>query len=184
MNQFGARCLFWDAGLLSPPLPPIPTQQERARPLLPKRLCRCAELLSAGGQHTYPAYPGCPLPPVCVSVSRWVAGSLVSLDRGLHPILRVPYSSFKLNLEQPISTRTSLAWLGFACSKWKVCAGKSWADSHPPPSTFLSSHKLHPAPLLLSDSPPPQLSEVQVQEHWKGSSSVRCSRRRGSKEVI
>ena len=51
------------------------------------------------------------------------------------------------------------------------------SDSSPPASTFLSaSRELQGAPVLLSGSPSPQLSEVQVQEHWKASSSVRCSR--------
>ena len=50
------------------------------------------------------------------------------------------------------------------------------SDSSPPASTFLSgSRELQATPDLLSGSPSPQLSEVQVQEHWKASSSVRCS---------
>ena len=49
-------------------------------------------------------------------------------------------------------------------------------DSCPPASIFLSgSRELQATPFLLSGSPSPQLSEVQVQEHWKASSSVRCS---------
>ena len=51
------------------------------------------------------------------------------------------------------------------------------SNSCPPASSFLSaSRELRAAPDLLSGSPSPQLSEVQVQEHWKASSSVRCSR--------
>ena len=50
------------------------------------------------------------------------------------------------------------------------------SDSSPSASTFLSaSRELQATPDLLSGSPSPQLSEVQVQEHWKASSSVRCS---------
>ena len=50
------------------------------------------------------------------------------------------------------------------------------SNSCPPASTFLSaSRELQGTPVLLSGSPSPQLSEVQVQEHWKASSSVRCS---------
>ena len=118
-------CAF--AGLAGLP-PNKPAQQERASPSLPKRLCLCAELLVAGGQPTYPAYPGLPLAPcVCVSVGRGVVGSLSSRWRiepfnthcGFLPLCR--------QLDNPINT---LHWPGFCLyQEWSLCCCRTDIDS-------------------------------------------------------